>query len=216
MLSNTESFCFEKSGSSETGLFLIISGISGIGKSFFAHHLHQYHNFRWVPAITTRPPRRGESDGSEKIFCDENVYLQWRGQGKLVLEKYMFGYWYAFRGEDLRLPGTSFYERVDRVCLLRYDAIEPMKRILPTAKVIYIKPHDVSETEERLRERCLKNEETEQRLKEMHRELAYIRSIEGTPSQFYDHAVENDYTSGSLEAFTRAVNILKKRHDIKY
>jgi len=86
--------------SSETGLILVLSGLSGSGKSYLTDHLIGVQGFIHVPPLTTRAPRPGEKHMVDCVFCSEEEFHALQSANQLLCVNQMFGNWYAWRIQD--------------------------------------------------------------------------------------------------------------------
>ena len=83
------------------GLFIVLSGPSGAGKtSFVERALREYSDFQKPVSYTTRPPRSDEVDGKSYYFLN-------RDQFRELQKKQTFVEWAEIYGE---FYGTSFAE----------------------------------------------------------------------------------------------------------
>ncbi len=57
-----------------SGILLVVSGPSGIGKTTLCHRLAREGEVRYSISCTTRPPRPGEIDGRDYHFLDEESF----------------------------------------------------------------------------------------------------------------------------------------------
>lgn len=74
---------------------IVVSGISGSGKSFLVASAAHSVSFQRIPSVTTRLPREGELDGIDKIFVDEPEFNKQLLTGNLICVAENFGRSYA-------------------------------------------------------------------------------------------------------------------------
>lgn len=81
---------------------IILSGISGVGKSFLIHQAIQ--EYKWlcqVPSLTTRKPRRETDESDSRIFLDEKEFAREEKKGNLIFINTIFEEKYAYRYSDI-------------------------------------------------------------------------------------------------------------------
>ena len=76
-------------------MLLALSGVTGIGKSYFKERLVEELNFHKVNTIRTRPIRIGEKNGVDGIFITDSELDELKEQNKIVYDFKVFGGRYA-------------------------------------------------------------------------------------------------------------------------
>lgn len=151
---------------------LLISGPSGIGKSFLAKHLSRNYRCSRIVPTTTRKPRRGEVDGVDYYFVDEDEYNQRVADGLMFMSNAMLAAKYGFERravdhilEQDRTPISEIYTPKLPQFLAAY----------PDSQAIYLLP----ENDQLLRQRMALRGDTEEqiayRLQEGRAELQLYR-----------------------------------------
>ena len=71
---------------SNSGILIVLSGLSGAGKGTIVNRLIEKHPGEYVLSIsaTTRGPRDGETDGKEYFFKTEEEFRSMIGKGELL------------------------------------------------------------------------------------------------------------------------------------
>ncbi|MEO0348256.1 MAG: guanylate kinase [Pseudomonadota bacterium] len=81
---------------SNQGLVIVISSPSGAGKSTLVRNLMSFDpNLRLSTSFTTRPPRRGEINGRDYHFVEENEFKQKIAVKDFIEHTEIFGYHYG-------------------------------------------------------------------------------------------------------------------------
>jgi guanylate kinase len=188
---------------SKSGLLVVISGPSGVGKSTITRALVERLNARFSISMTTRAKTTGETDGVDYHFVDEARFRQAIDNDELLEHAQVFGNWYG-------TPRKPIDEAVARgeLIVLEIDvegAIQVRERC-PQAFEIFILPPSEEVLLQRLRDRKREGEEAiQKRFAEAQREMVRARE-----SGAYDAFVVND----DLETAIREVIGLveKRRH----
>ena len=170
---------------SQCGLLLIISGPAGVGKTTIAHHIEQQLAGTFSISMTTRPQTPMETNGQDYHFVNDEQFKQTRDAGGLLESAEVFG----------RLYGTPKQPVLDaladgRLMILEIDvqgAIQ-VKKNMPEAFAVFIKPPSEQILLERLRGRKRDSEEAIQsRFAQAKAEIAHAES-----SGIYDQFIIND------------------------
>ena len=140
-----------------TGMLLVISGPSGVGKGTLVRHLMQDDpSIVFSVSVTTRAPREGEVDHREYHFLSEEEYAQLVSADAFLEHAEVHGHHY----------GTLKSEVVERIArgqnvLLDIDTQGALQVLgkMPEAVSIFILPPSFTELERRLRGRQTESEE---------------------------------------------------------
>lgn len=143
---------------------VVLSGPSGSGKTTIVNRLIQESPVPLVKAVsaTTRPPRKGENDGSDYHFLTHEEFLNRKEQGAFIETAEVFGagYWYGTLASEVERAQTqnawSFLE-IDVEGALR------VMQIFPDAITIFLKTPSPEVFEQRLRSRGTDSEATIQK-----------------------------------------------------
>jgi guanylate kinase len=93
-------------------MIVILSGLSGTGKSTLARWLEMNGNFIEAVSHTTRPQRGGEIDGVHYYFVSEEEFNQMLEDGKFIEFVELYGYKYGLT-----------YDEIERIHALGKDAV---------------------------------------------------------------------------------------------
>lgn len=182
----------------ESGKLIVISGPSGAGKSTVIKLLMDANpNIVFSVSATTRPPREGEVDGVNYYFVDKPRFEEMIEKGELLeYAKYVDNYY----GSPREAVYNNLIKGKDVLFDIEVQGAMQIKRICPTAILIFIVPSSFSEIEKRLRARGTESEETiAHRLETAKREYRYAPD--------YSYLVLNDDPAvavGEIEAIIKA------------
>lgn len=157
---------------------LILSGPSGIGKSYLEKYLCQNHNFQRILSTTTRSQREGEIDGQDYNFITEFEYKEREKEGKFITSVFNLNAWYGFEKslvEQIQAKGNI----PTTVCIPQI--IDQFVHHYPNTIAIYLLPESDELLEKRMRQRGDSPEKIAQRLKYAHEEIEEYRR----KTQFY-------------------------------
>ena len=100
---------FQNNGSYKKGTKMIVtlSGITGIGKSFFKNTIVKELGFTNLVIVTTRKRRNGEINGIDKEFVSDEEFEQLRKDKKIVVDFEFLGAKYAYRKKDIESDSLS-------------------------------------------------------------------------------------------------------------
>lgn len=182
----------------ESGKLIVISGPSGAGKSTVIKLLMDANpNIVFSVSATTRAPREGEVDGVNYYFVDKPRFEEMIEKGELLeYAKYVDNYY----GSPREAVYNNLIKGKDVLFDIEVQGAMQIKRICPTAILIFIVPSSFSEIEKRLRARGTESEETiAHRLETAKREYRYAPD--------YSYLVLNDdpaVAAGEIEAIIKA------------
>ena len=179
-------------------IILVLVGISGVGKSYFTDLLVKNNNFKHIPTVTTRLPRKGEVNGIDRIFWNVSEFNNAKKDHKLICASKMFGNWY---GSDISLFHDNKNKNI--VCQLRYNVVEDFKNHFSNVYCIYIKPNSIEQTVNQVEKRNLTNVEYTIRLAELKKELNLIDKQSNT---IFDFIFTNDFPKNSVSNFLNLIN----------
>jgi len=133
------------------GRLTVLSGPAGVGKSSVVSYLRQHHPEIWHSvSATTRPRRPGEIDGLDRHFVDGEAFAQMVRVGELLEHAYYAGNWYG----TPRHPVEARLAAGDPVLLeIEVQGARQVRRMMPDALLVFLKPPTWEELERRLRGR---------------------------------------------------------------
>ena len=166
------------------GLFIVISGPSGVGKGTICEALMKNKNIdlEYSISMTTRNKRDYEKEGVHYYFTDKNSFER-------KIRNYEFVEYAIYNNEYY---GTLKSEVLDKINNGKYiiseievQGAKKIKKDFPNSLLLYILPPSIEELRNRLIKRGTESkEEIERRLK--------IAIIENKYSYYYDYVIVND------------------------
>jgi len=181
----------------KTGLLLVISGPSGVGKDSILDEAEKI-----LPdlcrsiSVTTRPMRGGEVDGKEYFFRTPAEFEK-------LKERHGFLEWARYLDYYYGTPRAWVLDKLQegRIVALEIDVqgAEQVKQQFAEAVLVFVLPPNEEALRARLKGR---NTETEAALDK--RLEAYRKEREHLPQ--YDYAIENDVLEHAVDQFRCIVN----------
>ena len=169
--------------SGKRGLLIVISGPSGVGKDTLIKRLLELDpNLRYSVSCTTRPPRRGETDGVDYSFVSRERFQELIDQGAFLEHATYNGNLYGTLAERVEREREAGH---DVVLKIEVKGAEQVRAKAPHAIFIFVAPPSVDELVKR---QVKRNTETSQDM-EARRQIA-TREMEYAAR--YDHVVVND------------------------
>ncbi|RDV83448.1 guanylate kinase [Ammonifex thiophilus] len=175
----------------KTGLLLVISGPSGVGKGTICRALLEKDPTIYLSiSVTTRPPRAGEKDGRDYFFVSEQRFLEMVARGELLEWARVYSFYYG-------TPKAPVFEALaaGRDVLLEIDVQGGFKvrENYKDCVLIFLLPPSWEELEARLARRGTEDAQARQlRLDWAKQELSlYYR---------YDYAVVNERVEDTVAA----------------
>jgi guanylate kinase len=159
------------------GALLVVSAPSGAGKTTLCHEVRAVlPDLAYSVSVTTRPPRAGETHGTDFWFVSEAEFIARRDRGDLAE-------WATVHGNYYGTPAAALEEALGRGfdVLLDIDTqgARQLRQRYPEAVAVFIMAPSMAELEARLRER--KSDaagEIERRLRRAREELAAWRQYD--------------------------------------
>lgn len=166
-------------------MLLALSGVTGIGKSYFKEKIVEKLNFHKVSTIRTRPIRVGEKNGVDGIFITDDELDALKSHGKIVYDFNVFGGRYAYLKDEIFSDDNMVFE-------MHYTMIDDWKKIKPDIKTIYILPTDLEIPKQKAKQRNLSKEKESERIKEIDEQYNKFISDKEFQNKF-DYILYNKY-----------------------
>lgn len=166
------------------GLFIVISGPSGVGKGTICEALMKNKNIdlEYSISMTTRNKRDYEKEGVHYYFTDKNSFeIKIRNNEFVEYAIYNDEYYGTLKSEVLDKINNGKYI----ISEIEVQGAKKIKKDFPNSLLLYILPPSIEELRNRLIKRGTESkEEIERRLK--------IAIIENKYSYYYDYVIVND------------------------
>lgn len=152
-------------------MFIVVCGVSGVGKSTLIRSLNQ-NTFKLPRSVTTRLPRPSDPK-SEYVFVTHPEFNHLKEQNQLLIHQY-------FHQDQYGILRTDYDDimRSGKIAIkdIGYDGILQLKKKIEEVPCIYIES-SLDVLEERLRKRGDSYEQIKERFSKIKQELAEFRSI---------------------------------------
>ena len=185
-----------------TGLLIVISGPSGVGKDTIIERLLKMDsNLRYSVSFTTRPKRDYEIDGVHYSFVTKPKFEELIGRGELLEWALYNGYYYGTsrtRVEKLQRQGLEVILKIE------VRGAEQVREKRPDGVFVFIAPPSMEELLKRREERGSDSEkdiEARQRLARW--EMSY--------AQYYDYVVTNEDAQVAANDVMEIIRMERKR-----
>ena len=189
------------------GILTVVSGPAGSGKgTVLAHVLDSDSDFLYSVSATTRPIRPGELDGVNYFFISRQDFAaRIKSGGMLEYTEYVGNYY----GTPRDFVEKSLAKGKNVLLEIEVDGAFQIKRLFPSAVLIFLCPPNIAVLEERLKGR---NTETPQVIRR--RLEKAVSEIKRAPD--YDYIVTNEEGKASeaakdILAITRAEKLRSAR-----
>ncbi len=187
-------------------MIVILSGITGAGKSYLKKYIINKLNFKNIVIVTTRAKRTGEVEGIDKHFVTEEEFENLKKEGKISVPFEFLGHKYAYYTEDLISSENSVTE-------LHYSTIDDFKKVAKEVVAIYIKPN-VEMAKKKLKLRCLPKTVEKFRLKEIKEQVELFENNINIQNKF-DYIISNNYTEESVNNAVELIKNIEERPTIR-
>ena len=178
-------------------MIITLSGVTGIGKSFFKNLIVKELGFKNMIVNTTRVIRKGETPGIDKIFWSEDEFFELKQQGKIAADFEFLGNQYAYSVEDLQSDENLVTE-------VHYSTIFDFKKNAKNVFAIYIVPYKLERAKKELKKRHLPEKIEQERLNEIDEHAKEFSKNTELQNQF-DYIFTNYYDEKSRKKMLEIV-----------
>ena len=147
---------------------LVISGPSGVGKSFIVNELTSLHGFGRVVPYTTRQPRRGEVNGQMYNFVSPEEYSRMNGEYGFFMDNEFFGARYGMPAESVTGIAELNLRPVSEILV---GLVGQFVARFPQSDRVFIQPQNFGLLEARMKKRGDSPEQIRTRLEGAEREV---------------------------------------------
>lgn len=171
------------------GRIFIISAPSGCGKTTLCKRLLKMGLGLFnSPSMTTRPKRRGETEGRDYYFVSKDKFKELISKNRFLEWTKTYGWYY---GTPKNTVEKALKNGKDVLLSIDVKGAVKIKRLYPGTVSIFILPPSINELKERLKKRNADNKkEINKRLKIVKKEISFANK--------YDYCVVNDSVTSAI------------------
>lgn len=187
----------------ETGLLIVLSGPSGVGKGTICDQLLQNagNQIKYSISMTTRPPRAGETDGVDYHFVSREKFCKMIEEDELLEWAEVYGNFYGTPEAtvDAFLAGGK-----DVLLEIDIQGALQVKEKRPEGVFIFLLPPSLKELQSRIKKRGTESEiDLDKRIRAAREEIRTALA--------YDYVLVNQDVDHSVEMIQSIVNAEKSR-----
>lgn len=196
----------QDSSNSSTGLLLVLSGPSGVGKdTIWRAAAPCLPTFKRAVTCTTRSRREGEEEGVNYYFVSDSEFDR-------LIENDQLLEWAPVHGFRYGVPAGPVVEALnqnsDIVCVIDVQGAQRIRSLFPTALLVFLTPPAGQEAQI-LEERIISRDNEIDR-KELQDRLARVQwEMEHIP--LYDHTIVNDTVQNAADQLCEIVRQEKQK-----
>jgi guanylate kinase len=156
---------------------------------------HELPDLAYSVSLTTRQPRKGETNGVEYLFVSPGEFQRHLEDNDFLEWAQVYGYYYG----SLRQPVEQALRAGKHVLMeLDVQGALQVKKALPQAVLIFIMPPSLEELDSRITKRAKDSRQTiERRMQAAPQELQ--------AAKLYDHIIVNDQRERAYSELLRIV-----------
>lgn len=189
-----------------SGKIIIFSGFSGVGKNTIINELRKkYPSLLYIPSMTTRSMRDGESEGAPYFFVSKEEFKDRIANDFFIEYEQVHENWYG-------TPKDKYYDalKLNQMVIKDIDvngALRMKQEFRENVVLIYIEPPSVDELKERLVQRGDDMDDIIKRLKRV--------DHEASKKPYFDAVVVNDHLQKAIAECEKIVLELMDKQDTK-
>ena len=180
-------------------MIITLSGVTGVGKSFYKKLIVSELGFENMVISTTRNLRSGEANGVDKYYISNEECIELEKNGKVKSFEFL-GNKYAYDIEKLQSSQNQVTE-------LHYAWIDEYRKNAKDLFAIYILPNNLERAKEELKKRRLPVQTEKERLDEIDEHIKNFLNNDKLQSQF-DYIFTNNYDK---ESQTKLLQVIKSK-----
>jgi guanylate kinase len=180
---------------------LIVSGPSGVGKNTVLRALEiEEPSLRRVTTHTTRPPRQGESEGSDYYFVDETAFTEMAKAGEFLDARAIYGHRYGLSRIEIT---KTIADGLTPVLEIDVEGGLVVASVFANACTIFLRPPSLDALYERLSARATESsDEVTERLHRAQHEIQLGSS--------YSYQVVHEDSASTVALLRRILHSLKE------
>lgn len=179
------------------GQILVFSGYAGAGKNTVINELlNKYRDLKYIPSVTTRDKREGETEGRPYFFRSREVFEELMKQGMFIESEKVHGNWYGTiksKYDECLEKGNIVIKDIDVNGAMEFKRLYGNKVCM-----VFIKPTEDREVINRMRLRGDSEEEIKKRMMRISYESAFIDR--------FDTVVINDDIGDAVKQCERIID----------
>lgn len=187
---------------SNTGVLIVVSGLSGAGKGTIVNRLIEKYPESYVLSVsaTTRDPRPGETDGKEYFFKNDHEFEKMITNGELLEHARYVNHYYG-------TPKAWVLKQLNagRNVILEIDIQGgfQIRKLVPGSILVFINAPSMEELRNRLINRGTETEEViNERMQRAEEELVL--------SKQYDYVIINETVEKSVDMLHNIISVNKE------
>ncbi|MGJ9382667.1 guanylate kinase [Salipaludibacillus sp. CF4.18] len=187
-----------------SGNIIILSGYSASGKNTIINAMDKKHfDLVYLPSVTTRKVRKGESQGNPYTFVTEEEFLQKVKEEEFIEYEEVHGNFYGTPKDTYRQElkaGKTIIKDIDVNGAIHFKEV-----FGDAVTLVFVQPSD----EDALKERLLKRGDDEKDILLRLKRVEYEKSLKGQ----FDYVVVNDVIAEAVRDVENVVKEVKERNE---
>lgn len=172
-------------------MLLAISGVTGVGKTYYKNLISEKLGYKKVHTIRTRKKRINEKNNEEGYFLSKEELDNLEKENKIAYRVKLFEGEYAYLKDEIFSSDNMVFE-------MHYTMIDDFKKIKKDMKTIYLLPDDINKAIENLKKRNMETTKQEYRINELMEQYNKFTKDKNLRKKF-DYILLNNYDKNSEE-----------------